>query len=85
MTHTPRETAKNSFKKICSLLGERVVKYKSAVLSIFVGKKLDFFKKFNFFVILAYKLHNKILILEKFDDFFKKFFSVVANVLDYSQ
>ena len=54
------------------------------ILSLFVGKKLEFSKNFNFFVILAYELHNKILILEKFDDFFFYFFSVFANVLDDS-
>ena len=40
------------------------------ILSLFVGKKLEFSKKFNVFVILGYELHNRILILEKFDDFF---------------
>jgi hypothetical protein len=34
---------------------------------------LEFFKNFNIFVILAYELHNGILILEKFDDFFFDF------------
>ena len=50
----------------------RTVENKTEIidLSLFVGKKLEFSKKFNFFVILAYELHNKILILEKFDDFF---------------
>jgi hypothetical protein len=43
------------------------------ILSLFVGKKLEFSKKFNIFVILAYELHNRILILEKFDDFFSTF------------
>ena len=43
-------------------------------LSLFVGKKLEFSKKNNFFVILAYELHNKFLILGKFDDFFFTFF-----------
>ena len=43
------------------------------ILSLFVGKKLEFSKKFNIFVILAYELHNRILILEKFDDFFFDF------------
>ena len=36
----------------------------------FEGKKLEFSKNFNSFVILAYELHNRILVLEKFDDFF---------------
>ena len=40
------------------------------ILSLFVGKKLEFSKNFNIFVILAHELHNRILILEKFDDFF---------------
>ena len=44
------------------------------ILSLFVGKKLEFSKNFNIFVILAYELHNEILILEKFDDFFFSFF-----------
>ena len=44
------------------------------ILSLFVGKKLEFSKFFNIFVILAYKLHNRILILEKIDDVFLKFF-----------
>ena len=35
---------------------------------------LEFFKNFHFFVILAYELHNKNLILENFDDFFFWFF-----------
>ena len=50
----------------------RTVENKTEIidLSLFVGKKLEFSKKFNFFVILAYELHNKILILENFDDFF---------------
>ena len=43
------------------------------ILSLFVGKKLEFSKNFNIFVILAYELHNRILILEKFDDFFFDF------------
>ena len=32
------------------------------------------FKKFNIFVNLEYELHNRILILEKSDDFFLHFF-----------
>ena len=50
----------------------RTVENKTEIidLSLLVGKKLEFSKKFNFFVILAYELHNKILILENFDDFF---------------
>ena len=50
----------------------RTVENKTEIidLSLFVGKKLEFSKFFNFFVILAYELHNKILILENFDDFF---------------
>ena len=40
------------------------------ILSLFVGKKLEFSKNFKIFVVLAYELHNKILILEKFDNFF---------------
>ena len=43
-------------------------------LSFLVGKKLEFSKIFNIFVVLAYELHNKILILEKFDDFFFQLF-----------
>ena len=50
----------------------RTVENKTEIidLSLLVGKKLEFSKNFNFFVILAYELHHKILILEKFDDFF---------------
>ena len=50
----------------------RTVENKAEIinLSFIVGKKLEFSKKMNFFVILAYELRNKILILEKFDDFF---------------
>ena len=50
----------------------RTVENKTEIinLSLFVGEKLEFSKIFNFFVILAYELHNKFLILEKFDDFF---------------
>ena len=44
------------------------------ILSLFVGKKLEFSKKINIFVIFVYELHNRILILEKFDDFFFDFF-----------
>jgi len=53
------------------------------ILSFFVGKKLEFSKNFNIFVILAYELHNRILILEKFDDLFFYFF--FGKVLDDSQ
>ena len=53
------------------------------ILSLFVGKKLEFSKNFNIFVILAYELHNRILILEKFDDLFFYFF--FGKVLDDSQ
>ena len=49
-------------------------KIKIVILSFFMGKKLEFSKFFNIFVILAYELHNKILILEKFDDFFFQLF-----------
>ena len=49
-------------------------KIQISTLSLFEGKKLEFFKIFNIFVILAYELHNKILILEKFEDFFFYFF-----------
>ena len=65
----------------------RTVENKTEIsnLSLFVRKKLEFSKNFNFFVILAYELHNKILILEKFDTFFFNFFSVFAKVLDDSQ
>ena len=43
MTHTRKETAKDNFKKIWSLLGSSgVVKYKSAVLSNFAGKNWNF-------------------------------------------
>ena len=61
----------------------RTVENKTEIinLSLFVGKKLEFSKHFNFFVILAYELHNKILILEKFDDFCFWLFSVFAKVL----
>jgi hypothetical protein len=54
----------------------RTVENKTEIinLSLFVGKILEFSKKFNIFVILAYELHNRILILEKFDDFFFDFF-----------
>ena len=54
----------------------RTVENKTEIsnLSLFVRKKLKFSKNFNFFVILAYELHNKILILEKFDDFFFQLF-----------
>ena len=48
-------------------------KIQISTLSLFEGKKLEFFKIFNIFVILAYELHNRILILEKFDDFFFDF------------
>jgi hypothetical protein len=50
----------------------RTVENKTEIinLSLFVGKILEFSKKFNILVILAYKLHNRILIFEKFDDFF---------------
>jgi hypothetical protein len=44
------------------------------ILSLFVGKKLEFSKNVNIFVILAYELHNRILILEQFDDFFFRLF-----------
>ena len=40
------------------------------ILSFFIGKELEFSKNFNIFVILAYELHNRILILEKSDDFY---------------
>ena len=55
----------------------RTVENKTEIinLSLFVGEKLEFSKIFNFFVILAYELHNKILILEKFDNFFFDFFT----------
>jgi hypothetical protein len=56
------------------------------ISSLFVGKKLEFSKIFNIFVILAYELHNRIGILEEFDDFFffdflKKFenFWMISN------
>ena len=49
-------------------------KIEIVILSFFVGKKLEFSKFFNIFVILAYELHNEILILEKFDDFFFQLF-----------
>ena len=54
----------------------RTVENKTEIinLSLFVGEKLEFSKNFNFFVILAYELHNKILIFEKFDDFFFQLF-----------
>ena len=48
-------------------------KIEITILSLFVGKKLEFSKLFNIFVILAYELHNRILILEKVDDFFFDF------------
>ena len=65
----------------------RTVENKTEIidLSLFVGKILEFSKIFNFFVILAYELHYKILILEKFEDFFFNFFSVFAKVFDDSQ
>jgi hypothetical protein len=47
-----------------------VSKIQISTLSFLIGKKLEFFKIFNIFVILAYELHNIILIMEKFDDFF---------------
>ena len=67
------------FKKYGLVL--RTVENKTEIsnLSLFVRKKLEFSKNFNFFVILAYELHNKILILENFDDFFFYFFSVFAK------
>ena len=49
------------------------------ILSLFVGKKLEFSKDFNVFVTLAYELRNKILILEKFDDFFFYFFIFILK------
>ena len=54
----------------------RTVENKAEIinLSFFVDEKLEFSKKFNFFVILGYELHDKILILENFDDFFFTFF-----------
>ena len=45
-------------------------KLKIIILSLFVNKKLEFSKFFNIFVILTYEFLNRILILEKFDDFF---------------
>ena len=53
----------------------RTVENKTEIsdLSLFVRKKLEFSKNFNIFVILAYELHNRILILDKFDDFFFDF------------
>ena len=55
-------------------------KIEIVILSFFVGKKLEFSKFFNIFVILAYELHNKILILEKFDDFFFQLFKKIFGV-----
>ena len=46
---------------------------------------MEFSKNFNIFVILAYELHNRILILEKFDDFFSTFFIYFWRVSDDSQ
>ena len=48
----------------------RTVENKTEIidLSLFLGKKLEFSKNFNFFAILVYELHRKILISEKFDD-----------------
>ena len=74
MTHIPKSSAKNSFKKYGLMLRAVENKIEIIILSLFVGKKLEFSKKFNIFVILAYELHNRILILEKFDDFFFTFF-----------
>jgi hypothetical protein len=42
----------------------------------FFGKKLEFFKIFNIFGILAYELPNRILILKKSDDLFFGLFSL---------
>ena len=55
------------------------------ILSLFVGKKLEFSKNFNIFVILAYELHNKILILEKFDNFFFQLLNFFLEIFDNSQ
>jgi hypothetical protein len=59
----------------------RTVENKTEIinLSFFVGEKLEFSKNFNFLVFLAYELHNKILILEKFDDFFFDFLKKFEN------
>ena len=49
------------------------------VFGQFLSKKakiLEFFENFNIFVILAYKLHNRILILEKSGDFYFWLFSL---------
>ena len=56
-------------------------KIEITILSFFVGKKLEFSKIFNIFVVLAYELHNKILILEKFDDFFFQLFKTFFQIL----
>lgn len=62
----------------------RTVENKTEIsnLSLFVRKKWEFSKNFNFFVILAYELHYKILILEKFGDFFFQFFLVLQSKFD---
>ena len=39
----------------------------------FCGEKLEFLENFNIFVIFAYELPNRILILEKSEDFFLSF------------
>ena len=70
-----RLTSQNPLQKIISkkygvVLRTVENKIEINILSLFVGKKLEFSKKFNVFVILGYELHNRILILEKFDDSF---------------
>ena len=54
-------------------------------MSLFVKKKFKFFKIFKFFVILAYELPNRILILKKSEDFFLDFFLFFWRFLDDSQ
>ena len=54
----------------------------SAVMSLFVGGKLEFLENFNIFVILSYELPNRILILGKSEDFFFTFFFFFWKVLD---
>ena len=42
-------------------------------MSLFVGEKLEFLENSNIFVIFAYELPNRILIVGEFEDFFLLF------------
>jgi hypothetical protein len=50
-------------------------------LSLFVGEKLEFLENFNIFVILAYELPNRILMLGKSEDFFFTFFLQMKSTI----